>query len=61
MAIKILSCMILLWLSSCAQCKTSTMRCKDRKAQVCMDKKWVTARECETDCYMKDGWPTCLK
>ena len=49
-------------ISACSTpCKTSTMRCKDRKAQVCMDKQWITARECDADCYMEKGMPTCLE
>ena len=53
--------LLVIILSACSNpCKTATMRCKDRKAQVCMDKKWIIARECNTECYMKEGWPTCL-
>jgi hypothetical protein len=53
---------ILLCLCACAEpCKTSTLRCKGQEAQVCMDDEWVTARECKYECYMKEGWPTCLE
>lgn len=53
---------LFLLLSACtSHCKTNTVRCKDRKAQVCIDDTWYTARECKDACYVKEDMPYCTE